>query len=171
MHVQVLILEIAVACIVKTETRSTSMAYLGLFSGCVALFNSTMNKTAQHWLPKMWVISQEKISKLVVLLYVGLHWKKLFHFKKKKHLWVQLLLLHCQPPDSVSPLVVLSAFPANLFFFVLIVSYILLFKMHLHCIGIAISSSLYYSLVRCFTCVWTNRNTYPLLSRFFCFLQ
>lgn len=45
------------------------MAYLGLFSGCVTLFNSTMNKTAS-------LIAQNasyfigKIPKLVVLLYV-----------------------------------------------------------------------------------------------------
>lgn len=36
------------------------MAYFGLFSSCVASSNSTMNKTAQHWLPKMWVMSFEE---------------------------------------------------------------------------------------------------------------
>lgn len=103
---QVLILEIAVACIVKTETRSTSMAYLGLFSGCVALFN-TMNKTAQHWLS----------------YFTGKDFKAGGVTAEEKN-----------NSDSVSPIVLLSAFPANLFFFVLIVLYILVFKMHLHCI-------------------------------------
>lgn len=124
------------------------MAYFGLFSSCVASSNSTMNKTAQHWLPKMWVMSfeeEEEEEETTVSVCVCV-WCSRF------------LVIHCHLIESS------CGFDQLLFFFCpncfMYSCFCFFFKLFLLSLPFASSSSLYSSLLMCFTCMWTNSHTY-----------
>lgn len=145
-------------CVVfSKETGSTSMAYFGLFSSCVASSNSTMNKTAQHWLPKMWVMSfeeEEEEEETTVSVCVCV-WCSRF------------LVIHCHLIESS------CGFDQLLFFFCpncfMYSCFCFFFKLFLLSLPFASSSSLYSSLLMCFTCMWTNSHTYRGFFFFFFF--